>query len=248
MKIAVCITTAYEINSPLEISPETSTLRREKLNSILNPFDEYAIEEAVKTKEKFGGTVEAIHAGAESSVDILRKALAMGADEAVLIQTEEELTSLSTARLLSHEIKQKQYDIVFMGMQTIDFQSGIVGQLTAGMCDFHIIPACISLRIDGNTVTGSRETEEGIETISTTLPVIITTNKGINNPRYPSLKGVMAAKKKSIEIKSYDITLGTSFSTSLQLKNIEKRVRLFDNSLPGIQELVQVLKNEGRIL
>lgn len=248
MKIAVCITTAFEINSPLEISPETSTLKREKLNSVLNPFDEYAIEEAVKTKEKFSGTVDVIHAGTESHVDILRKALSMGADEAILIKSGEELTSLTAAQLLTREIKQKQYDIVFMGMQTIDFQNGIVGQLTAGMSNFHIISACIALQIEGNTITGSRETEEGTETVSTTLPAIVTTNKGINNPRYPSLKGVMAAKKKSIEIKTNDFSLGISVSTKLQLKNLEKKVHLFNNDHNGIQELVQVLKNEGRIL
>ncbi len=248
MEIAVCITSAFEINSPLELSSDSSTLKREKLVSVLNPFDEYAIEEAVKTKERFGGTVEVISAGTESNIDILRKALAMGADEAILIKTGEELTSLSAASLLSTEMKGKNYDIVFMGMQTIDFQNGIVGQLTAEMCGYHVIHSCTALRIDGNQISGDREIENGLETVTTTLPAVITTNKGINTPRYPSLKGVMAAKKKSIEIKVHNINPSAQIPTAMRLKNLEKKVRLFDNNPEGIRALAQTLKHEGRIL
>jgi electron transfer flavoprotein beta subunit len=248
LKIAVCITSAFEINSPLELSSDNSTLKHDKLVSVLNPFDEYAIEEAIKTKELFGGTVEVISAGTDKNTEILRKALAMGADEAILIKVEEELTSLSTALLLSSEIQTKNYDLVFMGMQTIDFQNGVVGQLTAEICGYQIIHSCTALRINGDKISGDRETENGLETISTTLPAIITTNKGINNPRYPSLKGVMAAKKKAIEIKTSCITAHNQIPVIMQLKNLEKKVKLFDNTTEGIQTLAQVLKNEGRIL
>lgn len=248
MKVAVCITSAFEINSPLELTSETSTLKREKLVSVLNPFDEYAIEEALKTKEKSGGTVDAICAGTDSHVEILRKALAMGADDAILMKTDEELTSLSTAILLAKEIQEKNYDLVFMGMQTIDFQSGIVGSLTAEMCGYHIIHACTALRIDGDAISGDRETGDGMETVSTTLPAIVTANKGINNPRYPSLKGVMAAKKKTIVIKTDASYQLTHVPVSMQIKNLEKKVRLFENTPDGIKVLSTLLKNEGRIL
>lgn len=248
MKVAVCITSAFEINSPLELSSETSTLKREKLISVLNPFDEYAIEEALKTKETFGGSVEAICVGTDSHIEILRKALAMGADDAILIKTDEELTSLSAAVLLSKEIQAKNYDLVFMGMQTIDFQNGLVGQLTAGICGFHIIHACTALRIDGDSISGDRETGEGLETVSTTLPAIVTTNKGINNPRYPSLKGVMAAKKKTITIKTDADNPLTRVPVTMQIKNLEKKVRIFENTPEGIKALTTLLKNEGRIL
>ncbi len=248
MKIAVCITSAFEINSPLEISSTTASLNREKLVSMLNPFDEYAIEEAVKTKELFDGTVDAICAGAESNTEILRKALAMGADNALLIQTGGELTSLSAAILLSKEIKEKNYDIVFMGMQTVDYQNGLVGMLTAELCGYRIIHACTALRINSSQISGDREIENGVETITTSLPAVITTNKGINNPRYPSLKGVMAAKKKSIETKVHTSELQTQIPVAMRLKNLDKRVRLFENSPAGIQALAHQLKNEGRIL
>jgi electron transfer flavoprotein beta subunit len=243
----VCISSAADLNSPLEISAESQDLKRDRLILTLNPFDEYAIEEALKTKEKFGGTVEVIHAGSEKGTEILRKALAMGVDEAILLNTNEELTSLSAATLLAQEIQRKNYDIVFMGMQTVDYQNGIVGQMTAEICNFHIIPSCIAVKIEGATISGERETEDGIETIKTSLPAVITTNKGLNNPRYPSLKGVMAAKKKSIEIKSVDTVVIPGISQKLLMKSITKKIRLFDNDAAGIRTLVHVLKDEGRI-
>jgi len=246
LKIAVCICPAYESNAHITLTADSAKPEITGALFVLNSFDEYAIEEALKTRDNFGGTVDVLTVGNEQNIEWLRKALAMGADEAILIEAGMELNSQNTANFLSQEILSQNYDIVFMGRQTIDFQSGVVGQLTAEMCNYNFIASCTFLKIDGKRITGTREVENGTETITTSLPAIITANKGLNEPRYPSLKGIMAAKKKTIARRSISISPIGNIPAHLSMEENKKEVRMFENSSTGIQSLLQTLKKEGR--
>ena len=248
MNIAVCICPASDISSQIVLSPDGKGIETHGLISILNPYDEYAIEEAIRTKEKHGGTVYAISVGTTQNKEMLRKAIAMGADEGILLIHDAPIDSQITAQLLAETIKEYNFDIIFMGKQTIDYNGGCVGQLTAALCKYRCISACISLKIEGQNITGKREIENGLETVHTHFPVIITTQKGINEPRYPSLKGTMASKKKIFLEKVVQSNELQKSVIRLELSKGKGKTLFLENSDAGIAELARCLKEDVKIL
>jgi electron transfer flavoprotein beta subunit len=248
LNIAVCICLVSDVSSHIVLTPDSKHIERDGLTLLLNPFDEYAIEEAVRTKEKLGGTVHVISIGGEQNKEIVRKAIAMGADEGIIVRYDGEMNSLLTADVLAQVILPGGYDMVFMGKQTTDYSGGCVGQLTAELCNYHCISSCISLQVEGSDVSGDREIENGIESVKTTLPVVITTQKGINEPRYPSLKGIMAAKKRTIAEKNIEPGTSRISESRLELSIQKGKTHFFENDPVGIAELVHVLIKDTRVI
>ena len=185
---------------------EKISLKNGKVNEdgaafIINPYDEYAIEEALKLREEHGGEVTVVTVGEEDAEKELRTALAMGADKAVLINDEEvkEGDEFSSATILSAYLKEKEIDIILAGNTTVDGNSGQVGPRLAEALGISAVTTITKLVVEGNKAIIERDVEGDVETVETELPLLVTCQQGLNEPRYPSLPGIMKAKKKPLE-------------------------------------------------
>ncbi len=248
MKIIVCVNHVPDTATKVNISSDQKTIDPNGVTYVLNPYDEYAIEEALKTKENIGGEVIAISAGTESNKESLKKALAMGVDEAVLLKTESEMDSISTARALADEIKNQGAEIVFMGKQSVDYDNSITGQLTAALLGFNSVSVVVDLKIEGDKVIAEREIEGGKEIVETSLPVVITAQKGLNTPRFPSMKGIMTAKRKTIEEKPIEIGELTTKVLSMRKPPAKEPGRIIGEDASAVPELIRLLKDEAKVI
>lgn len=206
MKIVVTVKLVPDTNADKRIDPATKRLVRSGVETVLNPFDEYALEAALQLKEKVGGdtTVTVVTMVPESGKEVVRKALAMGADDAVLISDPKAEGSdvWGTAHALAAAIAAKGFDLVVCGTQSTD---AITGELPGMLAELLAVPGLTYLRtleLDGNTVRAERETDNGYLRINAPLPALVSVTKSINEPRYPSLRGIMGAKKKTIALQT----------------------------------------------
>ena len=248
MKIVVCVSHVPDTATRVKVGNDGKTIDPSGVTFIINPYDEYAVEEALKTKEKLGGEVVAVTLGAENNKETIRKALAMGVDSGVLLKDENPRDSLGVATALAEEIKAQGAQLIFMGKQSVDYDNSIVGQLTAELLDYNCVSVVVKLEIDGEKVLAEREIEGGREVVQTSLPVIITCQKGLNEPRYASLKGIMASKKKTIEEKPAAPYTQTSKVISMQLPPGKQPGRILGSDASAVPELVRLLKEEAKVI
>lgn len=250
MKIAVCVSHVPDTATRVKIGSDQKSIDPNGVTYILNPYDEFAIEEALKLKEKNGGSPEVILiiVGGEASKETLRKALAMGADSAVLLKDDHPRDSVGIAKALSEEIKALECDVVFLGKQSVDYDNSITGQLTAEMLKYNCVSVVVSLLIDGNKVIAEREIEGGREVVETVLPVVITAQKGLNEPRYASLKGIMAAKKKTIDEKPAAAYDNLTEIVSMTLPPPKQPGRILGTDSSVVPELVRLLREEAKVI
>jgi electron transfer flavoprotein beta subunit len=202
VKIVVTVKLVPDTNADKRIDPGTKRLVRTGVETVLNPFDEYAIEAALQLKEKLGGetTVSIFTMASESGKEIVRKALAMGADDAVMLSDAalEGSDVWASAYAMAQGLKKTGFDLVICGTQSTD---AITGELPGVLAEYLGVPGITYLRkleVDGNTIRGERETDTGFQRVTASLPALVSVTKSINEPRYPSLKGIMGAKKKTI--------------------------------------------------
>ncbi|MCW8811260.1 MAG: electron transfer flavoprotein subunit beta/FixA family protein [Ignavibacteriaceae bacterium] len=249
MKIVVCVSHVPDTATRVKVGNDGKTIDPAGVTFTINPYDEYAVEEALKTKEKLGsGEVVVVTLGSDNSKETIRKALAMGVDSGVLLKDENPRDSLGIAKALAEEIKAQGAQLIFMGKQSVDYDNSIVGQLTAELLDFNCVSVVVKLDIDGEKVLTEREIEGGREVVQTSLPVIITCQKGLNEPRYASLKGIMAAKKKTIEEKAAASYTPTSEVISMQLPSGKQPGRIIGSDASAVPELVRLLKEEAKVI
>jgi electron transfer flavoprotein beta subunit len=204
MDVIVCMKQVPDTETKIKINPEGSGIVIEGIKYVMNPYDEYAVEEALKIREKFGGTVTIICLGPARATEAIRTALAMGADEGVHLNDPvfEGCDSFTSAKILAKVIKDMKYDLILTGKQAVDFDCSQVFGCLAELLDLPYTSVVVGLEIsaDGKTATAKRETEGGVEEIiQLTLPAVIAAQKGLNEPRYASLPGIMKAKKKVIK-------------------------------------------------
>lgn len=248
MKIAVCVSHVPDTATKIKLGADGKSIDPNGVTYIINPNDEYAVEEALKTKEKLGGEVVVISLGGESNKETIRKALAMGADEGVLLKYEGYLDSFAVAKALSEEIKSLGAELVFMGKQSADYDNGIVGSLTAAQLNYNVVSVCVAFDINDNQIKAEREIEGGREVIETTLPIVITTQKGLNEPRYASLKGIMGARKKVITEKDISAPTVTVELTALKNPFMKNPGRILGTDSSVVPELVRLLREEAKII
>jgi len=174
--------------------------------------------------------------------------LAMGVDEAILLKTDEFLDSLSVAKALAEEIKNQNAELVFMGKQSVDYDNAVMGQLVAAIVGYNIVSTATAFNLSGNKIVAEREIEGGKETIETTIPAIITAQKGLNEPRYASLKGIMAAKKKIIEEKI--VQSNENFVNVIEMQKPPKKAvgKIVGVDASAVPELVRLLKEEAKVI
>ncbi|MGE5681463.1 MAG: electron transfer flavoprotein subunit beta/FixA family protein [Bacillota bacterium] len=248
MKIAVCVSHVPDTATRIVVGSDNKTIDPNGVTYIVNPYDEFAIEEALKTKEKLGGDTVVLSVGKEANKETLRKALAMGIDNAVLLKDDNERDTIGIAKALAEEIKNQGAELVFFGKQSVDYDNSITGQLTAELLGFNCVSVVVDLKIEGNKIIAEREIEGGREVVETSLPCIITAQKGLNEPRYASLKGIMAAKKKVIEEKAAAGSDKVVEILKMKKPPLKQPGRILGTDKSAVAELVRLLKEEAKVI
>jgi electron transfer flavoprotein beta subunit len=200
MNIVVCVKQVIDTEAQAKLDPSSWRLDR-SVTSILNPYDEYAVEEALRIKEAHGGEVTVVCMGPEGATDAVRKALAMGADNAILVSDPALAGSdaQATAYVLAEALKTVQCDLVIFGLRSTDGETGVVPGAVAERLGLPLLSALSKVDIDGGSLTVHRETDQGYVKYTCPTPAVLSVVKGINEPRYPSMKGIMGAKKKPLD-------------------------------------------------
>jgi len=201
MNVVVCVKQVPDPNSTGQLDPSTNTLKREGVEVVLDPGDEYGIEAGLQLAESTGGQVTVVSMGPDKALDAIRKALAMGAAKGILI-TDPALPgsdALTTAKVLAAAIKREDWNLVITATESTDGYTGVVPQMLAEMLGVPSVTFAKSIESDGSKLTVNRQTEVGYDVIEADLPAVISVTAGVNEPRYPSLKGIMAAKSKPVD-------------------------------------------------
>jgi electron transfer flavoprotein beta subunit len=249
MKIIVCVSLVPDSTTKVKISGDGKSFDENGVTFILNPYDEFAVEEALQLKEKNGGEVIAVTFGTEKSKEALKKAFQMGADKGVLIKTSNsEFDSFTAAKNLSDYIRTQNPDIVLLGKQSIDFDGLLIPSMISEMTGIPSTSVVIKIDINGNVLTAEREVEGGKEVLQMNMPAIIGVQKGINDPRYPNLKSIMAAKSKPIE--EIDSTYSGSKVEiqAMTLPPAKTSGKIFTNGKDDVKELVRLLREEAKVI
>ena len=206
MNIVVCLKQVPDTETQIKIAPDGTSIVQDGIKWVMNPYDEFGVEEALKLKEKFGGEVTVVGLGPKRVTESIRTALAMGADKGILINDPalEGSDTLGTAKALAAVIKDLDYDLIFTGQRGVDDDNGLVGATLAELLDIPQLSLIVKVEVseDGKTVKVNRPVEGQTLLIESNLPALITAQKGLNEPRYASLPGIMKAKKKPLEEKT----------------------------------------------
>ncbi len=215
----------------------------------MNPYDEFALEEALRLKDQFGeGSVIALTVGPDDARETLRSALAMGADEGVLLRSEGSIDGLAVARALADEIATREYDLVLFGKQAIDDDAMQVPAMVAQVLGLPCATVVVDLQIAGGVATARREIEGGHEIVEFDLPGVVAAQKGLNDPRYPSLKGIMAAKRKPLEEKDIAMVEPKIELLALTPPPARPEPQIVGEGADAVPELVRRLREEAKVL
>ena len=246
MKILVPVKRVIDYNVKPRVKMDGTGVDLTNVKMSMNPFDEIAVEEAIRLKEKGAATeIVAVSVGPQKAQDTLRTALAMGADRAILIQTDQEVEPLAVAKLLKAVMDEEQPGIVLLGKQAIDDDSNQTGQMLAALSGRPQGTFASKVEVKGDKVEVTREVDGGLETVSLTLPAIVTTDLRLNEPRYASLPNIMKAKTKPMAAKTpadYGVDIAPRLTT---LKVEEPAKRQAGVKLGSVDELVAKLKDLG---
>ena len=249
MKIIVPIKRVVDYNVKVRplIDQSDVDLNNEKIS--MNPFCEIAIEEAVRLKEAGIATeVIAVTVGTSASQEQLRTALALGADRAILIETEALLEPLAISKALTKVIEKEAPQLIILGKQAIDGDNNQTGQMLAALLNYSQATFASKISIEGNSASVTREIDGGLQTIKVSLPAIVTTDLRLNEPRYASLPNIMKAKKKEMDVQPVD-SLGIDIAPRLELISVEPpATRAEGIKVESVEELVNKLKNEAKVI
>jgi len=250
MKIAVCIKRVPDSETRVKVASDGKSLDEAGVKFVMNPYDEFAVEEALRRKEKAGsGEVVVLCLGPATAQETIRTALAMGADRGILLQTDKiPADSFAVAQLIAAELQSATWDLILFGRMAIDDYSHQVGTLVGELLGLPSVSAVSHLDIDGTKGVAEREIEGGIEVVEFPLPAVITADKGLNEPRYPALKGIMAAKKKPLEVKPVQVGAGALEVLALTPPAERKEGKIVGEGAAAVGELVRLLREEAKVL
>ncbi|BCU81157.1 electron transfer flavoprotein subunit beta [Polycladomyces abyssicola] len=257
MNILVCLKQTFDTEEKIVL--EDGRISEEGVEFVINPYDEYAVEEAIKLKEQHGGEVTVITVGPERAEQALRTAMAMGADKGIIVDMEDfegEADEHTIAHILAGVIRDLEYDIILTGYMAVDDGSAQVGPRLAELLGIPHISTITKLTIDGDTVEVEKDVEGDVEYIQSKLPILVTAQQGLNEPRYPSLPGIMKAKKKPLERLDLD-------DLDLDEELLEAKTETLEVFMPPkkeagkilegdlseqVQELVRLLQHEAKVI
>jgi electron transfer flavoprotein beta subunit len=249
VKIVVCIKRVPDTEARIRIAGDGKSIDPAGVKFVISPYDEFALETALRLKDAQGsGEVIAVTVGDAGAAEQLRSALAMGADSATLLRGQPTLDGLATARALAAELRDAGADLVLLGMKAVDDDQQQVGPMLAELLDLPCITVAAAIEVEGGSIVAHREVEGGVEIVEAALPAVVTITKGEYAPRYPSLKGIMAAKKKPLQEK--DAELGESRIEVRGLAAPPERPagRVIGQGVDAVPELIRVLREEAKVL
>jgi electron transfer flavoprotein beta subunit len=250
MNIIVCVSHVPDTTTRINVAADGKSMDPAGVKFILNPYDEFAVEEALRLRDKMKGEVTIISAGADNAKEAIRQSLAMGADKGILIKGEK-ADSFQVAKMLAGAIKPLNPDLILMGKQSIDFDGMEMAPMLSELLDLPAATVVVALTIEGNKATVEKEVEGGREIIELDMPCIIAAQKGLNDPRYPSLPNIMKAKQKPIlEIVGANIGARTEIlqMTKPDKKRANKIVKSDGNPTAAAQQLARLLHEEAKVI
>ena len=246
MKILVCISHVPDTTSKINFADNDTKFDTNGVNFVINPNDEFGLTRAMWFKEKQGASVHVVNVGGPETEPTLRKALAIGADEAIRIDTPA-TDGYSVALQLADVAQQGVYDLIIGGRESIDYNGGMVPGMLAKMIGANFVNTCISLEIEGSSATAIREIDGGKETLQTTLPLVIGGQKGLveeSDLRIPNMRGIMQARSKPLHVKQGVEQSPRSKATTFEKPAPRGAVKLVDN----VDELIDLLHNEAKVI
>ncbi|MBS0319282.1 MAG: electron transfer flavoprotein subunit beta/FixA family protein [Proteobacteria bacterium] len=249
MKILVPVKRVVDYNVKVRVKPDGTGVDLANVKMSMNPFDEIAVEEALRLREKGIATeVVAVSCGVTACQETLRTALALGADRALLVESDVELQPLAVAKLLAAVVGRESPQLVILGKQAIDDDANQVGQMLAALLDWPQATFASKVEVAGGKATVTREVDGGLETVALALPAVVTTDLRLNEPRYATLPNIMKAKKKPLEtVKPAD--LGVDVTPRLTTLNVaEPKKRVGGGKVADVKELVAKLRNEAKVI
>ena len=249
MKVLVPVKRVIDYNVKVRVKPDQTGVDLANVKMSMNPFDEIAVEEAVRLKEAGTATeVVTVSIGPEKAQDQIRQSLAMGADRGILIKTDETVEPLAVAKLLKAIIDEEKPELAILGKQAIDDDSNQTGQMLAALLGWSQGTFASKVEKDGDKLNVTREIDGGLQTVAVSLPAVVTTDLRLNEPRYASLPNIMKAKKKPLDVKEV-ADLGVDIAPRLQsIKVSEPPKREEGIKVETVAELVDKLKNEAGVL
>ena len=250
MKIAVCIKRVPDSETRVKIAADGKSLDEAGVKFVLNPYDEFAVEEALRRKEQAGsGEVVVVCLGPAAAQETIRSALAMGADSGVLLQVDRvPADGLEVAKALAAELASGGFDLILFGKMAIDDYAHQVGVMVAELLGLPCVTAIAHLEVGDGRGTAEREIEGGVEVVEFPLPAVLTTDKGLNEPRLPALKGIMAAKKKPLVVKPTTVATG-GIEVLAMLPPPERTAgKIVGEGPAAVAELVRLLREEAKVL
>ena len=249
MRIAVCIKQVPDTETRIKISEDKKSVREEDINFILNPFDEFAVEEALRIKEARAGEVTVISLGPDRITSAIRSALVMGADKAIQIKVSKiPLDARITAEALVKVLAEEKYDLIFTGRQAIDDDQAQLSSLLAEELNLPAINVVTKLTLDDAAIIAERQVEGGVEIVTCALPAIISAQRGLNEPRYASLKGILASKRIPIQIKNIDLSPENIAISELNYPPLKPPGRIIGEGPAAVPELLRLLREEAKVL
>lgn len=248
MKILVCISHVPDTTSKINFTDGDTKFDTNGVQFVINPNDEFGLTRAMWFKEKQGATVSVVNVGGPETEPTLRKALAIGADEAIRVDAAA-TDAFSVAKQLAKVVKDGVYDLVIAGRESIDYNGGMVPGMIAGLLDANFVNNCIGLEIDGTSATAIREIDGGKETVSTALPLVIGGQKGLveeSDLRIPNMRGIMMARKKPLNVVGPVDAESETHSVSFEKPAPKGAVKLVEPD--NLDELVNLLHNEAKVI
>ncbi len=249
MKVLVCVKRVVDYNVKVRVKPDRSGVDVANVKMSMNPFDEIAVEEAVRLKEAgIASEVVAVSCGPAQCQETLRTALAIGADRAILVQTDAELQPLGVAKLLAAVVGREQPQITMLGKQAIDDDANQTGQMLAALCGMPQATFASKLTVADGWAEVVREVDGGLETIAVRLPAVVTSDLRLNEPRYVTLPNIMKAKKKPLETLAME-SLGVDATPRCQtVEVVEPPARKAGTIVPDVATLVAKLRDEAKVI
>jgi electron transfer flavoprotein beta subunit len=249
MKLLVCVKRVVDYNVKIRVKPDGSGVELANIKMSMNPFDEIAVEEAVRLKEQGKATeIVAVSIGPQQAGETIRTALAMGADRGILVKTDAAVEPLAVAKILAKVVEQEKPDLIILGKQAIDDDANQTGQMLAALLGWPQGTFAFKVNVGEGSIDVTREVDGGLQTVGLKLPAIVTTDLRLNEPRYASLPNIMKAKKKPLDETSPE-TLGVDVSPRLKVvKTAEPGGRKAGVKVGSVAELVQKLKVEAGVL
>lgn len=249
VKIIVCVKRVPDTEARIRIGEDRSAIDPSGLKYIISPYDEFAVEAALRTKESNGdGEVIALTLGDSAASEQLRSALAMGADSGVLLRGESSLDGLATARALAAELEGAEADLLLFGMKAVDDDQQQVGTMVAELLGLPAVTMVSEFTIEDGKAVCHREVEGGVEVVEVTLPAVLTITKGPYEPRYASLKGIMAARRKPLEEKDAEVVPSRIEVVGLDYPPERPSGKVVGEGPDAVPELVRLLREEAKAL